>query len=329
MILSLLRYIFELQIVKFVWYALRRRLSAHRNQHVAPESLRYLSWGYRSSQPGNQHTPQIIWSFWDGVDSPTVAACLRSWNAHSPGFRINFLNRSNIAEYLPSFPELPEHIPVQKVSNLIRLMLLERYGGIWMDSSTLVTQSLAWVIHMLDASEYEMLAFYNEFPDEYVTNHDRPIIENGFIAAKPNSQFISCWRSIYADCIQSSDYTKYFRSKSNFEELISNFKIKDEQYVGYFVCYIAAQCVMQNPKPYKILLLNAEDDYYYHYYATKPPRNRRRFAENLLLQDTSSFTPKLIKVTGGHRAVIDDYIRFRCYRKRSILGQYLAPQPNN
>ena len=251
-------------------------------------------------------------------------ACKKSWSKHASNFTINILDEKTINKYLPDFPILPKDIPTQQFSDLVRLMLLERYGGIWIDHSTIITQPLDWVVDFINKNHSEAFLFYNEFSDEYYSNHERPIIENGFIAAIPHSKFINDWREKYQECLTSEDYKNFFRFKNNFDDLTRNFVKKDKDYLDYFICYIAAQNVMCHPEKYRLTLINAEDEYFFTYYKVSPPRSKRRYAEELLLsREKNHPLPRLIKIPGGHRKRIDEYIRYNCYYNQSILGCYI------
>jgi hypothetical protein len=285
---------------------------------------RTLIWGSAPPQIQETTVPRIIWSYWNGQSSPCANACRDSWINHQSSFIVRALTPETLTDFLPDFPILPEDMPQQKVSNLIRLMLLERYGGIWIDYSTLLTQSLDWVVDLAESSNCEAVLFYNEFYDEYRVNHARPIVENGFILSQKGSKFISDWRIIYQSCIQSGDFKTFFRSHDNFEELTSNFIRKSRSYIDYFICYISAQHVMLKSDNYRILMINAEDEYYYLSYKTKTPRSTRELAQELLLRNFDPrIPPKIIKLTGGNRAGIDEHIAYNCFRKNSLLGRYL------
>lgn len=311
-------------LARLIWCKTSLLLPRKSKIPPAPIYLNYSIWGYNQNTMTNSNCPKILWSYWSGEKSPCAEACKKSWEKHASDFTIKVLNPKTIREHLPDFPDLPEEIPTQQFSDLVRLMLLERYGGIWIDHSTIITQPLDWVIDLLKKTHSEAVAFYNEFPDEYHSNPNRPIIENGFIAAHPKSKFIGDWRSRYQECIKNSDYKNFFRAQKNFDDLTCNFVNKDKDYIDYFVCYIAAQDVMHHPEKYRLTLINAEDEYFFTYYKLCPPRNKRRYAEELLLTKEQNYPlPRLIKIPGGHRNRIDEYIRHDCYHNQSLLGLYL------
>ncbi len=317
--------IFSIPFVKLVWYRLTLMLSSKKPTLTArPNKLRYFVWGKRDLPVEYRHVPRTIWSYWGGEPSECAEACRRSWNDHRAGFDIHVLTADTLHRFLPNFPDLPDGIPEQKKSNLVRLMLLERYGGIWMDYSTVMRSSIDWAVSLTERNGCEMMAFYNEFYDEYRVDHERPIIENGFLVAMMGSTFIADWRETYQNCILSKDYKLFFRNQNNFNELTSNFVQKKRDYIDYFVCYIAGQYVMLNSQNYRILMVNAEDEYYSCSYGLTPPRSKRKFAEELLLRTFNEGEPsRLVKVTGHHRAAIDEHIKYGCYRRDSIIGNYM------
>lgn len=315
---------FRLKPVKIIWYALRHLLSpktgliAERNRHV-----RTMTWGEGRAATSSR-APRIIWTFWEGTKSRCGEACQGSWKEHQANFVINALTPESLRDFLPDFPKIDDKIPVQLKSDLVRLMLLERYGGAWIDYSTILTEPIDWAVDALNKSDKELLAFYNESPVSYRANPERPIIENGFLVAKTGCRFISDWRRAHQACIQSNDYLNFYRMKDHYDQIRSSFLTKDESTIGYLSCYLAAQEVMLSSSNYSLLLLDAADDYYFYYYGTTPPRSRWRFAEELLLRSQGDIhPPRLVKITSGHRSAIDEYLRYSCYRDTSLLGQYV------
>lgn len=315
---------FRFKVVKFFWYAFRRHLSPKTTLMAQRHSLvRSRVWGNGRSAASSR-APKIIWTFWEGDKSRCGEACQGSWKAHQADFAINILTPESLRKFLPDFPSISDGIPVQLKSDLVRLMLLERYGGVWIDYSTVLTEPVNWAVDMLNQSDQELLAFYNEFPGSYRVNQERPIIENGFLVAKQGSNFISDWRRAHQACILSNDYLTFYSAKDHYDQIRSNFITRDEGMVGYLACYLAAQEVMLGSSGYNLFLMDATDDYYFYYYGTKPPRSRWRFAEELLLRSRGQTNPpRLVKITSGHRSAIDEYLRYGCYRETSLLGQYV------
>ncbi|MDX1385228.1 MAG: capsular polysaccharide synthesis protein, partial [Thermoanaerobaculia bacterium] len=91
---------------------------------------------------------RTIWTYWDqGVDAIPVfhRLCLETWRRHCPDWQIVVLDPQRLSRFLQ-----PEDLPAgfagirrrQAKSDLVRLALLARHGGVWMDSSILLQTGL-------------------------------------------------------------------------------------------------------------------------------------------------------------------------------------------
>lgn len=88
---------------------------------------------------------RIIWQYWAqgyGNVPAVVRRCLDSVDHFASDYTIIRLSDSNLSDYL----DVPEFIQTKRAqmtvahfSDLLRLMLLKTYGGIWMDATILLT----------------------------------------------------------------------------------------------------------------------------------------------------------------------------------------------
>ena len=92
----------------------------------------------------------IWYLWWQGADNmPTIPRlCLNSLLRHADPRRVRFIDRHNYRRYI----ELPDYVlakvgakklTMAQLSDIIRVALLEKYGGFWMDSTILLTDDLA------------------------------------------------------------------------------------------------------------------------------------------------------------------------------------------
>lgn len=114
-------------------------------------------------------TNKTIWIFWEkGYENAPILVkkCIDSWQKFNPNYKINVLDKKSVLNFI----DLPEKInfqredlTIQKISNLIRLLLLNKYGGVWADATVYCCASLdSWL------SEYytsEFFVFRNPGPD--------------------------------------------------------------------------------------------------------------------------------------------------------------------
>lgn len=291
------------------------------NEPPTPTDYRFLLWG--EAKEKDNFIPPTIWTYWSGSRSISAEACLASLVSNNKNFTVIVVNDENLRTYLPEFPDKPENLCIQLFSDLIRLSLLEKFGGIWVDHSIIVNAPLDWIIDAANKNKAEAVCFYNQHPSAYKANHNRPIIENGFIAAVEGSRFISDWLKNFQNCLFSKNWESYYREKANFNELALNFTKNSFKRISYFSCYVAAQETMMKPDNYRLLLINVEDDFYFYEFKVTSMIKRTTLIEWILIKNEPQVIPKLIKLRKMHRGVADACIRFNCHSHSSILGKYL------
>jgi Capsular polysaccharide synthesis protein len=143
--------------------------------------------------------PRRSWTMWlQGMDEapPVVQRCLRSWRDKNPRWELVVMTRESLDQWLSS--ELlaklrSSALSDQQLSDLVRLDVLGRYGGVWADAST-------WCVRPLDGWIDEavlgagLFAFsWCEIP-EGVWGRLRPsedgVISSWFLAAAPNNKVV-------------------------------------------------------------------------------------------------------------------------------------------
>lgn len=100
----------------------------------------------------NTDLPKKIYFLWlQGMDNAplVVKKCYESWIKHNPGWEMVFFDEHNIAEHI----DLPEwDIPKYVVSELLRINLLAKYGGVWVDATCFCVRPLdEWLYDYMDA----------------------------------------------------------------------------------------------------------------------------------------------------------------------------------
>lgn len=93
--------------------------------------------------PNDGGVPKIVWFSWlQGIDQAPdlVKVCLASQRKHLPDYEFRVFDLSNYWQWV----ELPEYIvrkykkgliPAATFCDLLRLSVLQKYGGIWMDAT--------------------------------------------------------------------------------------------------------------------------------------------------------------------------------------------------
>jgi len=150
--------------------------------------------GFDGSAP--RAIPRRIWAYWDGGEDTApviVRACLASWRRHNPGWELTVLDRHS-APALADLSMGPDDIAVQSYADLLRLRLLARHGGVWVDATTFCLRPLDHWLPMLAQGGF--FAFSWTAADRWFIWPNVPRrITNWFLASEPGGAVIAAWEA--------------------------------------------------------------------------------------------------------------------------------------
>lgn len=199
--------------------------------------------------------PKKIWTFWEGPCHQFLKHCFQAWQNHNPDYEMNVVNMENVFTFIPELKDdFFETHNIKHFSDIVRLYLLEKYGGIWVDASTICLKSLDWVLEIQEKEQVEFVGYYIDSFTCPEHKEFSPVIENWFMASIPNSAMIQDWK-------RKLMQAKRFR---NIREYTENLKlVTDYQKINgtdYLWMHCAIQnCLQTNKGKYKFHLLKAED----------------------------------------------------------------------
>lgn len=135
----------------FLWRKLRERkiLATHKRVAAVCEQLigQYREHPEHFAFEAKQEfgTDKVIWQYWgQGYDDvpAVVRTCLDSVDKYAGDYTVVRLTDANLSEYL----DLPDFVQQKRsvfsrafFSDLLRLMLLRVYGGLWLDATILLS----------------------------------------------------------------------------------------------------------------------------------------------------------------------------------------------
>ena len=228
----------------------------------------------------NNEIPKIIWAYWDTEDIPEIVKLsIQSWKKNAPRYKINLMNQKNI-ETLISLPKNWKTFPPYRQSDIIRLLLLEKYGGVWMDATIILLEDLDKFI-----SKNNLTLFITPG-----SSFENPVFENWFISSSPNNKIIKLW--IQEVLTALSNPRKYVNNSSDY----SKQTIKKHY---YHICHLALKNIYEKYKSLfdEIKIYNSNKTAFY--YQRNTP-DMKYFFKNKF--DKSKL---MIKLTGKHRKEID------------------------
>lgn len=135
----------------FLWRKLREQKILAQHRRVADICEALIS-EYRVNPPAftvtakkDLGTDRVIWQYWaQGYEQvpEVVRTCLDSVDRWAGEYKIIRLSDTNLSEYLafPAFVQQKRKVfSVAHFSDLLRLMLLKAYGGVWLDATVFLS----------------------------------------------------------------------------------------------------------------------------------------------------------------------------------------------
>jgi len=116
-----------------------------------------------------------IWILWfQGFEQcpEIVKQCVKTWQRHNPDWQLQLLDEINISEFVTQ-EDVPPGLDLDSLSyahkaDIIRLILLKKFGGVWADATTYCTQPLnSW---LNDFAKSDFFAFSDPGPDRKISN---------------------------------------------------------------------------------------------------------------------------------------------------------------
>ncbi len=244
--------------------------------------------------------PKIIWTYWDNDNNipELVKICQATWKKNAPNYIINNVNKNTATNWV-NMPKDWENLPAYRQSDIIRLLLLEKYGGIWIDASTLMLKNLDTFLNKNDLTLFLT-------PSSTFQN---PVFENWFISSPPHNKIIKNWtnESIYA--IYNKDI--YIKESPEFNKKTVN----DH---SYLICHLALKNIYEKQKEdFKNATIYESNKtaFYYH-----EKYNWKDIAYNLLREESYDPDKLIIKFRGPDRGGMEPNLLLK--RINNIIESY-------
>lgn len=152
-------------------------------------ALPLLTQDYPAPRQGGGSDAGPIWQFWaQGEEQapPVIRACLESVRTYASGRDVILLDAETWKRYVTLDPRVADKLAtvgLTHFSDILRLELLQRYGGTWIDASVMLTDFLPDEIE-----EAEFFAFRR--------NADPYLLSSWFLSAKRENAMLVAWREM-------------------------------------------------------------------------------------------------------------------------------------
>jgi hypothetical protein len=263
-------------------------------------------------EPKYSKIPNVIWTFWDGDEPELVKRCIGSWKKYNPEYKIIVLNKSNVNDYTDAdFESIPHTSDfIQRYADFVRVNVVKKYGGIWMDASIICQKSLMWVHDIQNKTGSKFICYYRDGFTLPEFKESAPITENWFFASTKECEYI---RELYKEMLNFSSFEKVEEYLDDLKERDMSFQNVPPERYDYLVMYIIGSVVLQQKenglKHYKVKGIKADDTALRHWIVHN--FDQEKGAKELLQNNFGHRNEKLIKIVGVVRneliKITDDY----------------------
>jgi len=181
--------------------------------------------------------PKQIWTYWNSDElTPVVTKCINSWKKYNPDYTITVVTPKNLGQYIDfdvksvKFNDSPA-----RESDIIRLNILAKYGGVWCDASILMTRPFDFPTN----SKHEFVGYYIE---HYTNKPQWPCIEGWFFATVPGGKLVTKWRDSFMSISNFDSVTDYL---TDLRKRNVDFQKTHAWMLNYLAINLAAQDAMQ------------------------------------------------------------------------------------
>lgn len=255
--------------------------------------------------------PKKIWMYWEGPLAGFVEKCVEQVKKTNPDYEVHFLTPDTVKNFCDiDFGRFPKATPQQK-ADLLRFELIYQYGGIWLDASTIVYESLDWIQALVKKTQTHSFAYYRA---KNTTIKNFPVLENWLLASAAKNPFFKYWFDELVIAIELSPKAylqKLKETEPNYQDLF--------QHIGrleYLVAYVACQKVMRQHLP-SMCLINCDKNALY--FQVKHQWVKEKVLIDMAIHHPPAEMPKLIKLAGKERKTLSHYYEKGMYLEGSLL----------
>lgn len=222
--------------------------------------LLIVSCTFNKYHKQSKKIPKTIWTYWDDEVPISVVKIIKEWEFLNPSWRVIMVTNNILPIYLKS-SELPANFydgveTSQYSSDIVRIAILYKFGGIWLDASIKLLKSLDWVVDEFNNTNIDYLGY--QMPS-FTTNTYKPVIESWFIASKPNTTFL---QHVYKEMNKA-----FGRRKQYVIQVEKNVDLQNipKELKDYLCIHVCMQVVLQktNVNMKKFKLIDAYKDAFY------------------------------------------------------------------
>jgi len=206
-----------------------------------------------------------IFCFWNSdILPPLINECVKNYKKKLPEWNIILLNEKTIHKFIDKteFPNNYNKLTIQQKSDWMRLILLYKYGGLWMDASIIINDpsEINYMYDKVFKENYEVSGY--SFSNLLYSFDNYYTFETWFIISKKGSEIIYKWLAEYEYAIEIG-FDNYVVNTISLQR-ITNFFCNN-----YWIVYTCFQnTILKNKELYNKIFINdcSKNMFHHHVY---------------------------------------------------------------
>jgi hypothetical protein len=222
----------------------------------------------------------IIWNYWEtpiGKKKPGYIDLCHQSALHncSNCFTIISLNEHNIKNYLPNIEQYNlKNLAIPQKVDFYRYLLLEKYGGLWIDADIIILKCLCPYYKKLKNHDYVGFGcgFDKKTCKKSMDGYSRPL--NWMMASRPNTDFMKCIKDNAIEKIENQNKIEYHGIGKDILAKCHD-KLKKEKNWSYY--HVGSKCQEYDSFGNKLNRIftnfnntDCSDRYFFPFYNTSP-----------------------------------------------------------
>ncbi|MBV8037764.1 capsular polysaccharide synthesis protein [Roseateles sp.] len=254
-----------------------------------------------NAPPCQDEIPRILWTYCQSSPAPAfMQACLDNWRQFAPDHELRLLDRDSVDRWLPALRADFDALPARQQADWLRLQLLARHGGVWMDTSMLLSRDLGWLHDTRRRRAADYVGFYI---DRDTTRPELPIIENWLMASVPGGRFTTALAQAFDRALDegAEDWLQGLHAEGRHARVVQGLA---EDCQHRLPMQVAASALLdRDPQTARLVLLRAEDGPFA--WQAGLGWRQRHFYARLALVPCPRVLPAVLKLRGGELAVVE------------------------
>lgn len=214
---------------------------------------------YKEKFNNNEYIlPKVVYGYWDNLEgNDIIQGHINTWYRNVPqGWKIEIISKKTLHKYVEKdFLQKYQNIGSVRLSDFLRVYLLSKYGGVWMDASTILIDGNFLENYRDEMIENKIDILLYEFKSHSIKN--QPYLENWFFMSPKGSLFMT---DLYNEFDKSYDmgFLKYkyevLAPKISFDNIMT-----DEKNTYHMQHGIIIYLLKENPQKYNMSIKDAEE----------------------------------------------------------------------